>query len=398
MRFRVVLSPRVMFFLVFALVTLGGAQPIRAQDSVFQIIALNRLMVVVTDAMLPLTFDVPVPPGTQPLSAQVSDVWYCGGNQNNSALAVVVVLPVGVTLPKRIASQTDCNSRTLSSAMSGLRALNPRPSDWMAAAFISASYTPGKINLTFVNAQSDVKPGTAMPPAIATALAQTTSPFRTLDTTNVSLTVQGKSQNFTLSFLFQPDVTTVFGFPQNATIPDTLALPNDVSLQNLPAATNCIFRVSHAQAKQQLSGPLVGLTFPLQAGGQTYTVSNFQINGSLNQYQTIGVISNGGTQLHPTINWAGTDLGFQNISLAEATASCSALDVACKARKVAATALQSVLSGLAPQGKPLRPVTSKDVEKFQVSGETFVLHLTVLRSSSTNDSLQLTNFLSMVKQ
>jgi hypothetical protein len=71
------------------------------------------------------------------------------------------------------------------------------------------------------------------------------------------------------------------------------------------------FRIPHAQARQQLSGPLAGLTFPLQAGGQTYTVSNFRINGSLNQYQTIGNISNGGLQLYPTINWAGADLGFQ---------------------------------------------------------------------------------------
>ena len=171
-----------------------------------------------------------------------------------------------------------------------------------------------------------------------------------------------------------------------------------MSLQNLPKATNCIFRVSHAQARQELSGPLAGLTFPLQAAGQTFTVSNLQMNGSQNLYQTIGAISNGGLLLHPTINWAGADLGFQNVRLAEAAVSCSLLDKPCIQRKLAMIALQNLLSGVAPQGKPLRPVTSKDVTSFQVSGKTFALRLSVLRSSSTNDSLQLPSFLSVVAQ
>lgn len=386
------------FFLCYALLILGLAQPLDAQDSVFQIVALNRLLQVTSDAMLPITFNVPVPIGTEALSAQVSDAWYCDGNQNGTASAVVVVLPNGVALPKRMATQADCAAGTLNNVMSGLKALNPRPADWMAAAFVSASYSPGKINLSFVKSQYDVKPGATIPPAIATLLAQTNTPFRTLDTTNISFTVDGKSENFTLALYFQPSATTVFGFPQNATIPANLSLPNDVALQNLPKATNCIFRVSHVQAQQQLSGPFAGLTFPLQAGGQTYTVSNLQINGSLNQYATGGMISSGGAQLHPTINWAGTDLGFQNVRLAEAAVSCSPQDFGCQARKAAAIALQSVLSGLAPQGKPLRPVTSKQVETFQTTGKAFALRLTVLRSSSTNTSLQLPSFLSVVAQ
>ena len=374
-----------------------GAGPVVAQDPVFQIIGFNRLMQVISDAMLPLSFDVPAGPGAQSLTAQVSDVWYCDGTPNATASAVVVVLPSGATLPKRIATQADCASGTLDNILSTLKALRPRPANWIAAAFLSASYSAGRISLTFVKSRSDVKPGTTIPPGLAAILAQTGAPFRTLDTRNIALTVQGKTQNFTLAFLFQPVATTVFGFPQAATAP-SLAMPADVSLNNLPKATNCIFRISHFQARQQLSGPLAGLTFPLQAGGQTFTVSNFQVNGSLDQYQTIGVISNGGSQLHPTINWAGADLGFQNLRLAEAAVSCRVLDRPCVERRLAATALQSVLSGLAPQGKPLRPLTSKDVSKFQVSGKTFTLRLSVLRSSSTNDSLQLPSFLSVVAQ
>ena len=110
-----------------------AARPVAAQDSTFQIVALNRLMQVTSDAMLPLSFDVPGAPGTQPLSAQVADVWYCDGNQNATASAVVVVLPPGATLPKRIATQADCTAGTLDNVISRLKALQPRPASSMAA-------------------------------------------------------------------------------------------------------------------------------------------------------------------------------------------------------------------------------------------------------------------------
>ena len=84
---------RATFSLLTLLVVHAAAGPVEAQDSVFQIVALNRLMQVVSDAMLPLSFDFPVSPGAQPLAAQISEVWYCDGDKNATASAVVVVSP-----------------------------------------------------------------------------------------------------------------------------------------------------------------------------------------------------------------------------------------------------------------------------------------------------------------
>lgn len=355
--------------------------------SEFQLVALNRLMQVMSYTLLPLNFDVPTGDPQQQLQAQLVDTWYCGGNPDGSATFVAVVFPIGQTPSTRQTSPSDCSDATLTSLAARESALQGRP-DWFAVSFITVRSNSGSLALAFKQPLLNVKPGAFAPPAVISFLKGSNVSFKQLDASNLQLAAQNQTIKFKLDFLFLQNYAVIFASDKSSPTP-SLVMPSDVPTAGLIPTMNSILRLPHIQTKALLSGPFKSLTFPITAGGQTYTVSGIQINGSTNQYQTIGVVSSNGVTYHLTINWAGPDLSFQNVQLAEAQVNCKQFDVACKARKAIAVALQNVLTGMVPPNTFMRPNSAAQSAVFQAGAKKYRLRLSVERSSSSPDSLLL---------
>jgi hypothetical protein len=355
--------------------------------SEFQIVALNRLMQVMSDALLPLNFDVPTGDPQQQLQAQLVDMWYCGGNPDGSASLVAVVFPIAQSISQRQTTSKDCSDGTLTSLAARISALQGRP-DWFAVSFITVRSSSGSLALAFKQPVLNVKSGAVAPSAVISFLKGSNVGFKRLDTTNLQLAAQNQTIRFKLDFLFLQNSAVIFASESAAPGP-SLVMPSDVSLTGLLPTMNTILRLPHIQTRALLSGPFKSLTFPITAGGQTFTVSGVQINGSTNQYQTMGIVSSNGVPFHLTVNWAGPDLSFQNVRLAEAQVNCNQFDIACKARKAAAVALQNVLTGMVPPNTPMRPNSAAQSALFQAGGKKYRLRLAVERSSSSSDSLLL---------
>jgi hypothetical protein len=321
------------------------------------------------------------------LQAQLVDTWYCGGNPDGSASLVAVVFPIAQTPSKRETSPSDCSDATLTSLAARESALQGRP-DWFAVSFITVRSNSGSLALALKQPLLNVKPGASAPPAVISFLKGSDVTFKQLDTTNLQLAAQNQTITFKLDFLFLQNYAVVFASDASAPTP-SLVMPSDVSTIGLLPTMNTVLRLPHIQTKALLSGQFNDLTFPIKAGGQTYTVSGIQINGSTNQYQTMGVVSSNGVPFHLTINWAGSDLSFQNVTLAEAQVNCRQYDVACKARKAIAVALQNVLTGMVPPNTPMRPNSAAQSAFFQAGAKKYRLRLAVERSSSSSDSLLL---------
>ena len=367
---------------------IGLATPARGQGtSEFQLVALNRLMQVMSNALLPLNFVVPTGDPQQQLQAQLVDTWYCGGNPDGSASLVAVVFPIAQSLSQRQTTPKDCSDATLTSLATRVSALQGRP-DWFAVSFITVRSSSGSLALAFKQPLLNVKPGAVAPPAVISFLQGINVNFKQLDTTSLQLSAQNQTIKFKLDFLFLQSSAIIVASDAAAPAP-SLVMPSDVSMTGLLPTMNAILRLPHIQTKALLSGPFKSLTFPITAGGQTYTVSGLQVNGSTNQYQTMGVVSSHNVPYHLTINWTGSDLPFQNVRLAEAQVNCKQVDVACKARKTIAVGLQNVLTSMVPPNTPMRPNSAARSAMFQAGAKKYRLRLAVERSSSSTDSLLL---------
>jgi len=275
----------------------------------------------------------------------------------------------------------------LASLAARISALPGKP-DWFGVSFITVRSSSGSLALAFKQPVLNVKPGAVAPPAVISFLQGSNVSFKQLDTTNLQLAAQDQTIRFKLDFLFLRSSAVIFASDSAAPAP-SLVMPSDVSTTGLLPTMNAILRLPHTQTRALLSGPFKNLTFPITAGGQTYTVSGIQINGSTNHYQTMGVVSSNGVPFHLTINWAGSALSFQNVRLAEAQVNCKPIDVACKARKAIAVGLQNVLTGMVPPNTPMRPNSAAQSAVFQAGAKKYRLRLAVERSSSSSDSLLL---------
>lgn len=360
-----------------------------------QMVALNRLMQVVTDALLPIDFEVPSI-GKQ---ARLADAIYCGGEKADTATVIALVFPAGASLPNRMITRADCAPPGPEQVAQRVKALENRPA-WFAVSPVAVRWSPGQIDLAFTGqARVEAEPG-ALPPEINNFINGPARTFHSIGTKGLKVNLRGQEVTFDLAVHFQKDAAILFAEPATAAAPLNPAVPADISLGALPSTVNCILRAPHVGFNQFLTTSLGSASFPLDAGGQHFELKRPGVAGAANEYRTSGLVAQGNNQFNVTVEWSGADLGFQRVRLAEAEVDCgpvpSPFDLSaqsrraqCLLRKAGAQGLQAVMNQAAPRNKPLRPVGTKDVSEFQLGEKRFALRVAVIRSTSTADSLQL---------
>lgn len=371
-----------------------------------QVIALNRLMQVVSDSLLPFSFDVPsTAGGAPPTQVQIVDSFYCGSTDNVNATSIVLVYPAGHQIDRRLISQNDCSVANIQQVVNRIATLDTVP-PWRAVSKIKAAWSPSQVVLSFQQTRVKVNSGSSIPSQIQTFI---TSPnnFKTFNTSNLKINLQGQDVAFNLAILFRRDSAILLAYPTNVATPN-LTPPTDLSLTSLPTTVNSVIRAPHLPFNNFLGTTLGNTVFPVQSGGLNFQIKGLKTDGAINDYKTSGVVSQGVNSFNVTVDWQGNDLTFQRIRLAEAEVDCgpppATFDVPaqarraeCLTRKTLAQTLQSALNTAAPQGKPLRPVKANQTIEISIGEQKYAVKIAVVRSSSTASSLQLLSSLVLEK-